>query len=369
MGRILSKNTRDAHVTVDRARLTVFRLKIAVARGLLIRRGLALLLEVSMRWMALGVAAGGVIVACGGKMDDPCGAYLDAVNAHADKCGEDRVASGPSGRDMYTSLCVAAASAPGATNMDQQIDACTKAINDDQRCDITIVECIMHGSRPDGAPCATASQCAGGSCMMTGATVSATSEQQCGTCASYVQAGGVCDATHTCDPTSSLCTILNMDGSGVCGAFVKEGGDCDGEDSGPCGPALKCGDDGTCTKRPQKGDDCAQLDACAEPWRCIDGTCADGAGEGDACPKGFECGANLGCNTTTHECEKLFSAPVGGACDVYVGCDGGASCTNGVCVLPKKIGDACTVGKYECEPFAATCIDGTCRAPSFDVCN
>jgi hypothetical protein len=301
-----------------------------------------------MKWLTYALVPLGAFVACGGKMvnDDPCGAYLDAWNAHADKCGETRVATDSEAMDVYASLCTASASAPDATNMQQQLAACTKAIQDEQRCDVTIVDCVLHGSRPDGAACGIGTQCAGGICQTTAVTASTTSEQVCGTCASYVQAGGACDATHTCDPISTMCIFTDYaNASGVCRTFVKEGGDCISADSGGCGPALTCSDDGNCTKRPQRGDDCAQLNECAEPWRCIDGTCADGAGEGDACPTTFECGANLGCNPSTHVCEKIATTISG-----------------------KKIGDACTVGNFECEPFVAVCIDGTCKAPDYGAC-
>jgi hypothetical protein len=47
---------------------------------------------------------------------------------------------------------------------------------------------------------------------------------------------------------------------------------------------------------------------------------------------------------------------------------GGAACSNGVCIAPRKIGEPCTVGKSECEIFAAVCVDGTCQAVDYGAC-
>lgn len=296
--------------------------------------------------MNKGIALGtcvfgvGVIVACGGKLDDICGSYVDAFNHHAEQCSMPILDDAT--KASFVSLCDAIAKAPGTDHFQSAVDSCGDAMKSDKSCDSRDVPCIIRGTLPDGAACAVSAQCAGGICNSTSLEPNPNSEINCGTCASYAEVGESCDHTQ-CNPMTGSCSGITQ---GVCQAYAKEGESCDGPSAGSCGPSLFCSFEGNvCAKLPTKGEGCPES-PCEDPYRCIQGACTDGVGEGGACPTGLECAPGLDCDFNAKTCTKPAS-------------DGAPA---------KKAGEACVVGHGDCEAFSLVCIGGTCQPPDYTVC-
>jgi hypothetical protein len=130
----------------------------------------------------------------------------------------------------------------------------------------------------------------------------------------------------------------------------------------------------TCEALPSKGQQCQFI--CASPEICSNGICSDPVQQGGACPLGNECASNLQCNQQTHICEQPTLAPVGQPCgfvqNQIVQCQSGLTCAQsgngtGTCTAPKTQGEACTVGKGECQLFLY-CVAGTCQTPDYSTC-
>lgn len=205
------------------------------------------------------------------------------------------------------------------------LDTCANAYDDATCSELSgalIGQCIpkLKGSRPDGSPCATMMQCAGGWCELSG-----TGGTTCGVCATLPGEGEVC--------TDGRCDFGLACSNMTCTRPVYGGlGDpCNVQGLAPCDPALAC----------------------------IDGACAPRRGQGEACAFDSECGVGLECDDLSSTCQPPPPpAPVGGACSGAVQCDSQGYCEQDVCQLKVADGGSCTESR-QCM-VAANCISGTC---------
>lgn len=304
----------------------------------------------------LGVASFVFAAACSsGSAGGSCGAYYDKLMQLLNQCGA--AGSISLQRDAFVAYCNEIATAPGASNVAGQIDACAAQI-DTSIC--ALPQCSIRGTLAAGTACANGVQCSSGSCEVTGSGTP-TTELQCGTCRSLATQGGDC--------TNAACDVgLYCDSNNTCAPYVAQGGAC--TSTTPCASGLICDNTSqTCVKPPTKGQACTTL--CAAPYACINSTCADRVGVGGSCPTGVECQANLTCNPQTQQCEQKPVAKAGEACgfvnNQLISCDSGLVCAGGTCAAPKQQGAACTVGKDECAANLV-CDAGTCQVPDFTVC-
>jgi hypothetical protein len=143
-----------------------------------------------------------------------------------------------------------------------------------------------------------------------------------------------------CDPANGDC-----DG-GMCTAFIPHGASCP-QSNTYCAPGDECTDAGICDTVPTLGQSC-NID-CNGPYDCTNGTCVARAPAPPPPPA-----------TVGEACGLLGT---GAPCDTGLVC----SLQTQKCITPVALGGACTVGAYECSPFAA-CINGTCAVPDYSVC-
>ncbi len=312
---------------------------------------------------ALSLSAGVVwIAACsGGSASSACGDYLNALVSYEQKCGNSTATVDDATKSNFEAICGALSSAPGANNFSGQVEQCASQVNS-LSCDGSLA-CPIHGTLADGAPCGASPQCTGGICTAVKST-NPNSEFACSTCSSYLAIGANC-STGECDPSTSACS------NNTCVAYVGQGQSCA---SAPCSTGLQC--DMTtkvCQPYPTKGQTCTLQ--CANPYRCIGGTCADAVQQGGACPTGIECANNLMCDPQSHTCVQPTLAALGQPCGFvntqYVQCQTGLKCSTGgqpnTCFQPKSAGQACTVGNGECQTYLY-CINGTCQTPDYSTC-
>ena len=280
--------------------------------------------------------------ACGASVSSSCAEYFDALLSVQTQCGAPDVLFTESERSDYIAACEAAAAALGSSNAAGQLDQCandTKA-----RGCIAIVysppSCFVRGGLSDGSPCGTNQQCAGGVCAPS-QTTDPSSEVACGVCASFLAVGTACSfgVFPPCDPATGDC-----DGN-TCVAFIPHGAPCP-QSNTYCAPGDECTDHGICDTVPTLGQSC-NLD-CNGPYDCTNGTCVARPSQQ---PPPVGVGATCGYQSS--------GAP----------CDAGLVCSLHMqtCIVPVPLGAACTVGAFQCSPFAA-CINGACAVPDYTAC-
>lgn len=132
--------------------------------------------------------------------------------------------------------------------------------------------------------------------------------------------------------------------TGECAPLPTLGASC--ADSGQCAIGLACRDD-VCVALAADGEACGRDGHCAGDALCVAGTChAARAALGAACTETAECVAGARCDAAT------CAATAGGACVADADCASLASCAarrTRVCRAPTPLGSACLVD-VECGP-------------------
>jgi hypothetical protein len=218
-----------------------------------------------------------------------------------------------------------------------------------------VATCNARGTFPDGAACASNVQCAGGNCINF-KQQDATSELQCGVCATYGQVGDACSITARCDPNTTW-QCLN----GTCVGPQGAGGDCHINPDTACQAGLYCDfSTFTCVTPPTLGQACTG--ACAIPNECFNQTCHAPAPQGSSCASD-PCAYGLTC--ISNVCMAPTVAQQGQSCSNAV-CASGLVC-QGTCQPPIGIGAKCTVGLKNCGKFLI-CVAGACAEPDLGAC-
>lgn len=173
--------------------------------------------------------------------------------------------------------------------------------------------------------------------------------------AGTVAVGGACYGSGLDCAAGSYCAFTNGACPGQCKAYLKVGDDC----------ALGAG---TC----EPGSSCAYTTK-----KCV----AENAAEGQACDdsKGPLCQGNLRCLTTgSGSAGTCTAGATSGACHyasecaAKYACIGGSTTTAGACAAQKKLAEACTPGKNECETglhcdgTSKTCVEPPALGGSCD---
>lgn len=197
-----------------------------------------------------------------------------------------------------------------------------------------VVACLpQRGSLPNGAKCATSSQC-----------------------------------------QSQFCSVLFGSDCGTCTPTVAAGGRCTGA-PGECSGTLMCVNE-VCGSMPKIGEACAQGAGCRFGLVCVNGVCAAPANAGEPCTVlACNVSANLSCRNGICEPRQYVGAgerceiPEGPFCGRATFCKSDPGSASGVCVPPADEGQACDdVNGPECVA-SAVCRMGVCRVPDSTVCN
>lgn len=201
----------------------------------------------------------------------------------------------------------------------------------------------QKGTRPDGAACAFAGQCANSFCHVAKGAA-------CGTCGSPPAAGAACDTAADCG-YDMACTK-----AGTCATFVAANGMCDA--GNPCEVGLAC-----------VGSTMTTMGTC-QPQVTTMGTACDPTRK-----TGPDCERDIGlyCDPTSLTCKPLTFDTGGQPCGVGEACSGSSLCVmqtppNGTCSSVAADGAACddTNGPSCLNP--ARCVSGTCKLPDGASC-
>ncbi len=236
--------------------------------------------------------------------------------------------------DRFATLCENAFALDGTAVTAEDLDVCAATI-EDALCGgnfgalFDVCYPLLAGTRPDGAPCATLTQCAGGWCDVT-------DESGCGVCGSLPVAGEPCP--------DGLCALSAVCSEGTCVAITFA------EDGEPCDPpAIQCNFRSS----------------------CAGGVCVALAAEGEPCEPG-RCRSGLECDATSNVCiveppPAAEGEPCGFDMDTgdFVFCDASTYCADDVCVARVPDGGSCT-DTTSCM-FGAQCVGGTCQV-EFPMC-
>lgn len=263
--------------------------------------------------------------------------YAQAMCAYLEQCSPSSIrrfyGDVPTCVSQQSALLAPAFTSLGTTFTQAELDACLGPPGPrDCATFLDTPACAFRGTLPNGTACHYPHQCAGGSCLITGAA-------PCGTCADLVAEGGDC--------TNADCLPPLTCSSDTCVAKVQvEGAAC--SDSAPCASALACVD-GTCRKPRAKGEPCDDEDFASAPC-AIDLFCipdAPGASKGTCAEIGYAklgepCGFDVSTHLTT-ACEaSTCSAGSGGTCVRFLPegmtcqtdgprCANGLECVSSVC--------------------------------------
>jgi len=233
--------------------------------------------------------------------------------------------------------------------------ACTAAVKAAQCPDANAVAtCNARGTLPDGSPCASNVQCAGGGCIGF-KQQDVSSELQCGICTTFASVDSPCGSTTQCDPAAWQC--LN----GTCVGPQGQGGDCHINPDTACQSGLYCNfSTFTCDPLPTLGESCTG--DCAIPYRCFNQTCHATVSQGGSCTTD-PCAYGSTCMNGT--CVATPVAPAGASCANAV-CASGLVC-RGTCQPPIAVGAPCTVGHKDCGKHLI-CVNGACAEPDLGAC-
>lgn len=222
--------------------------------------------------------------------------------------------------------------------------------------------CDAKGTRADGQPCVSWSQCASAYC-------NARWDERCGKCDHRPKDGEPCP-DFACD------SGLRCGDDKRCHPLAKKGGDCTND--WDCHPGLACVQParwkpGVCGEPLHEGE------RCLDPW----GSTGD-AGVADAAPpsaspldllRGGErrppgelrsCDYTAGLDCVRGRCAKTeFHAP-GDSCATGEHCKGGR-CKDGKCERWREEGESCSEPMGECR-WPARCVGDRCEPPSTAWC-
>jgi hypothetical protein len=230
--------------------------------------------------------------------------------------------------------CVLASSAPGSQVGGSYWESCGSAANNG----CAGYKCATYpaGTRNDGEPCLTSTQCASLWCRATSVVDGNGSvlrgAVQCGACASRLPEGASCDvATDACDVGLSCF-------GGACRTLGSQGAAC-ATWSDCAAPAFVCKSSGTCGTITPTGAPCVTSSDCTTDTGCdlVTKVCtaAHFAQPGESCDgEVHRCKAGR-CNTVAGVCPTILTD--GTACDATDPskvCDDYASCFQGICQIP-----------------------------------
>jgi hypothetical protein len=314
--------------------------------------------------------AGAILLGCPASNETPadvCSDLTTAFRGYLEKC---RPEFSPKRLDALERnskrFCEQRLDLPGASNAGSGFRACAAqyrgaACNDFPECD------LPPGELDGGVPCGDDVQCKSGRCLIADVGPGGTTPQ-CGHCAVPAQIGDECSNEVVC-PKDAEC--IKSGDKDRCVAFEKAKA---GERCGALGPEcegeLVCvGSSGEakCAPPGDMGAACSSPTECRGGLVCANGTCANGAKEGEACSR-WTCGPQLTCDVTTGKCAKVTFVAEGGACDELTRICEFGSCEGGKCVAPVPEGGECGLPtKGRCEDIAR-CIDGKCVIPDPGSC-
>jgi hypothetical protein len=284
------------------------------------------------------------------ELRDPaveCDAFARALCTRLDGCSKFLVPGSYGSMQACvartTQTCTDGLSLPDTAATALGLAGCTAALSD-ASCNAVLENAapeacrLVPGARPDGAACASDSQCASTRCSHTAASA------RCGVCAARAQAEAFCTASSDCE-YGLVCTSDSK-----CRAPAPEGAPCD-------------------TTRP-----------CAMPLLCAAGICQAALQQGASCDSAADhCDtfAGLSCDYTSMRCATWTQSAAGQACGYitqgWAACIGSARCNlnsntwTGTCEAPAADSGACTVGGPSCLA-PARCVDGSCVLGSGGDC-
>lgn len=218
------------------------------------------------------------------------------------------------------------ATLPGTTAGAAELDACAAALGAAACEEALLTEvpaCRAPGTRPLGASCLAAEQCASGLCTANGFT--------CGVCAPTPVPGSECQRAEECG------NWLTCE-RGRCQELLLVGAACTTDDS---------------------------TRACRPGSRCVGGACVAGASvAGSPCAGDVDqCDVFAGFVCRAERCEPLELLELGTTCDdeSLTLCAGGVSCgvAGGRCRPTPRAGEPCLEGSIPCLP-PAVCSDDVC---------
>lgn len=197
---------------------------------------------------------------------------------------------------------------------------------------------LAPGARPDGAACASDSQCVSTRCAHPSAGA------RCGVCAPRAQAEAACVASTDCEY------------------------------------GLICTSDGKCRAPGLQGAACDSARPCAVPLLCGAGTCQPPLEQNMVCdPAADRCNtfAGLSCDYQSKQCRTWAASAAGQPCGYvaqsWTACTGSAKCDlntttwTGTCRAPAADSGGCTSTGPACVA-PARCADGVCTLGSGGDC-
>ncbi len=319
----------------------------------------------------------GLSGASGQQDEDPvtaaCRAFFHDLDVRANRCGAEKTAAV---EEAWVASCVTVAALPGVHVTAADIDACRAQSTGYCGAPLGCVSYLggspvpfpvppFVGTLSTGAPCTVWLQCGSNTCITT-------AKGECGFCQELNQTG------ETCSPPSVVC----QGGTCVEGTCVsdyepppyKQVGDActlsKGDPDEGCDPSLFClytpGEDvGSCQPLVKLGDACTQENSCKSGLFCKrttlgePGACAspqDAAAEGEPCVSApVACQPGLHCVTGDHYPDGVCRVPrvIGESCDKAAPCQGELACVHGVCAARLGEGKSCDVDE--------ACASGSCR--------
>ncbi len=259
---------------------------------------------------------------------------------------------------------------------DTNAQACASLLASDAEC-FQNRQCLSGRCNQDQrkceAPAASSGSCNASTNCQAGLWCDTTStNNSCGVPLSTGKAGDPCDSNTPCG-TGLACI------SSACRAPVADGASCNANTDCQVGSSCDLAGTHVCRARKAKGVSCASLSAgdCAAGLYCsslASLTCVDRVALGSACGSSAPCVETARCNTTTGNCEALFSA--GTTCSTGSDCASGLLCQHwaGRCATRASSGamcnlsEACPTTEYCGSGGGYVCQTGT-KAGAGQSCN
>jgi len=179
-----------------------------------------------------------MLLACGSS--DPTSNTSASVTAEAacehefrarfERCGSDDVAPATtaSARTRYVESCVGALGLSGSTRTADEVDACAKAVEEEDCGELPklLPACAPKaGTLPPGSACNVDAQCQGGHCDLLDAQAKG---RGCGVCVEPIPEGGPCDPERPACELGTLCFSSEASPETVCrrARYVDENASC-----------------------------------------------------------------------------------------------------------------------------------------------
>lgn len=248
--------------------------------------------------------------------------------------------------------CASMLAANGTSLTATKVEACAIAVRtmdcDDLAIRLPPSACrSTGGALADGAPCATADQCASGHCAVRhdgssfgSAIFESQWSPQCDVCGSF-QPVQEADGCHDC-PYGTTCR--NQAGLNRCVGYGGAGA--------ACGPAYPCLPSLVCSQQ-----------VCAAPLLAVGAPCD---------PAEDLCESGVVCDWSSKVCESVLLVSVGQSCGYPRTCTGGATCSlrqgNAVCIAAAGDGEPCDETNRSFCRAPASCVNGVCAAPNLNAC-